>query len=73
MTDDANTEDVLCFPRHAQHCGYCIRRGTKPWIEAHGLDWPTFVRQGYPASVLLSFNDGFANNVVAAARKESEA
>lgn len=63
--------DLLIFPRHLQGCHFCLVPGGKVWMETHGFDWRTFVREGIPAEALLATGDGFAETVVEFARQEN--
>ena len=60
------------YPRHARACRYCLVPGVKTWMEAHGISWQAFIREGVPASEILAVGDTMGNNVVEAALKEQQ-
>lgn len=53
---------------HVRACRLCTR-GARAWFKKHGLNYGTFLRAGYPASVLEKTGDGFALTVVGKARE----
>lgn len=63
-------DDPLVSIRHLRACGMCSR-GARTWFSVRGLSWDVFVREGYPASVLLATDDALASQVVAQAKGET--
>ena len=59
---------VFTVPNFNARPGFC-RGGARQWIEAHGLDWREFVRDGIPASTLEATGDAIAFRVVEWARE----
>ena len=49
--------------------GFCIIPGLKSFLEDRGHSLKDFVREGLPASVLLSYDDARADRAVAKARE----
>lgn len=49
-------------------CRYCSR-GARAFAQRHGIDWPTFCRQGVPAETLIATGDAMAAAVVRAAKE----
>lgn len=61
-------DDITIRPHHAQALRFC-KKGTKKFVEDNGLDWATFIKHGYPASIVIATNDYRALKVVELARK----
>jgi hypothetical protein len=61
------TPDPLIRIEHVRSCGLCVR-GARHWFEQHGLDFGKFLRDGYPASVILETRDHLGVRVVEHAR-----
>lgn len=51
-----------------RQAGHCVR-GAKTWFEAHGLDFPKFLREGMSEGELLATGDALAAEVI---RKKHE-
>ena len=62
---------IRVYVRHVQACGFCLRRGAKPWFEEHNLNWASFVREGIPIEELEAIDDMMCRAVVAAALQEA--
>lgn len=56
--------------RHARELGYC-NRGTREFFARHGMDWPTFLREGLPASAFEATGDAMALKLVKHAEEDS--
>ena len=54
---------------HARALRYCSR-GMRAFFEHHGLDYLTFVREGYPVEVLEATGDQMALDVAKVAREQ---
>ena len=71
MTEDphiqgqAMTEDPIITVDDVIKAGHCVVPGLRDWCAAHGLDFRTFVKTGYPASTLLATGDALAVRVLA--------
>ena len=57
---------------HIRACALCMK-GARAWFEKHGLDFRTFIRQGYPASAIEAVGDELGNRVAAKAREMNKA
>ena len=68
MTDILITAEHLHEARR-RHSGYCTR-GMDVWFQRHGLSMRTFLREGYPASVIEGTGDTLGLQVVAIAREQ---
>lgn len=53
---------------HVRACALCVR-GARAWFKRHGLDFDTFLRHGYPASVIEATGDHLGQRVAARARQ----
>lgn len=62
---------VQVYARHCRGTGLCLR-GARVWVEAHGMDWRSFVKEGVPSDDPRVQNDAFAARVIAIARAEQE-
>lgn len=63
--------ELRVLPRHARAVGICVS-GQKIWMERHGFVWRTWIKEGYPADVLVATGDHFALLTVAKAREEAD-
>lgn len=57
-------EDFIVTVNDVLKAGHCIVPGLRDWCKTHGFDLRTFVKTGYPASVLLQTGDAFAERVI---------
>lgn len=58
--------------RHMRQAQLCASGG-REWAKRQGLDWSTFVREGYPVEVFEAIDDHYAQLVAQAARAEAAA
>jgi hypothetical protein len=64
------TADPIVRIEHIRKARMCSR-GARMWAQRHGLDYMTFLNQGYPASVLEATGDALGKQVAAIARAEA--
>lgn len=62
--------DPIVRVEHIRKARMCSR-GARMWAQRHGLDYMTFVTQGYPASVIEATGDALGRQVAAIARAEA--
>lgn len=62
---------IVVTVAHMRQAKLCASGG-REWAKRHGLDWSTFVREGYPVAVFDAIDDHYAQLVAAAARAEAE-
>jgi hypothetical protein len=55
--------------RHIKALGYC-NRGTKKWLEARGVTWSDFLRDGLPGAE--DVEDGMVQKLVELVRQEEK-
>lgn len=60
MTED----DPIITANDVRKAGHCIVPGLRDWCVVHNLDFRTFIKEGYPASVLLATGDELAARVI---------
>ena len=61
MTQD---DDPIVTADDVVKAGHCVVPGLRDWCKQYDLDLRTFVKAGYPASVLLATGDALAIRVV---------
>lgn len=61
--------DPIVRVEHIRKAKLCSR-GVRAWAQRHQLDYMTFLRHGYPASVLEATGDALGARVAAIARAE---
>ena len=57
-------EDIIITADDVVRAGHCIVPGLRDWCKAHDLDFRTFIKSGYRASVLLEKGDALAVRVI---------
>lgn len=57
-------EDLIITTDDVIKAGHCIVPGLRDWCRDHDVDFRKFVKEGYPASVLLEKGDGMAVRVI---------
>lgn len=62
--------DPIVRVEHIRKAKLCAR-GVRAWAKRHGLDYMTFLNQGYPASVIEAKGDALGIRVAAIARAEA--
>lgn len=62
--------DPVVTVTHLRAAHLCSR-GARQWLARHGLDYSTFLKQGYPASVIEDTGDALGKMVAAIARKDA--
>ena len=55
---------------HMRQAGFCAS-GFIAWAKSHNLDYKVLLRDGVDVEILEALHDGFADKVVALARKEA--
>lgn len=65
------SEPLIVTIDHVRAAGMCVQ-GTRMWFKRHGLDFHTFLREGYDADTLLSTGDAMAMRVVEYARQTEQ-
>ena len=63
--------EIVVTVRHVREEMLCTR-GMRAWLEHHGFDVASFVRDGLPVETLEATGDEFALRVCARARREIE-
>lgn len=56
-------EDFIVTINDIRKTGHCVR-GIRGWFDLHMLDFPGFLKNGIPASMLLATDDELAKDVV---------
>lgn len=56
--------DTIITATDVHLAGHCITPGLRDWCEVNNLDFRKFIREGYPASVLIATGDELAERVV---------
>lgn len=62
--------DPLVTITHLRTANLCAR-GARQWFARHGLDYATFLKHGYPASVIEDTGDALGKKVAAIARRDA--
>ncbi len=65
MVEQTTPADVIVTIDDIRRCGYCVA-GAKRWFEAHGLDFPAFLREGMNGQQFIDRGDELARQVVEA-------
>lgn len=63
--------DPIVTIEHIRKARMCSR-GARMWFARNGLDYMTFLTQGYPASVIEATGDALGKQVAAIARSEED-
>lgn len=58
------SDDPIITANDVFLAGHCIVPGLRDWCVTHSLNFRTFVKHGYPASVLLATDDELAKRVI---------
>ncbi|MGI4850624.1 MAG: hypothetical protein ACRYGR_01605 [Janthinobacterium lividum] len=61
--------EVIVWQRHLRSLKLCAG-GSRNWFAAYKLDWRKFLAEGISSVELEKLNDPFAEQAIAAARKE---
>ena len=60
------------YLRHFRAEGYCVNRGTRPYLKDRGVDWADFLQNGISADDLRLIVDGDTRAEAVIARAEAE-